>query len=112
MVAIAISSVDQVLRSCLEQLLRSDPTMTLVGSVDSPSALLGLADKHHIDVVLADTPTHVQLADQQVRREGTAWVVILDRADEESSLDALSAGASAILPRFADRKEIVSAIKA
>jgi len=112
MVGIAISSIDPVLRSSLELLLRDEPAITLVGSVDSPSALLGLADKHHIDVVVADAPPREQLADWQVRRKGTAWVVILDRAEEESGLDALSAGASAILPRFADPKELVSAIKA
>ena len=108
MVGIAISSIDPVLRSSLEQLLRDEPAITLVGSVDSPSALLGLADKHHIDVVVADAPPREQLADWQVRRKGTAWVVILDRAEEESGLDALSAGASAILPRFADPKELGS----
>ena len=112
MVGIAISSIDPVLRSSLEQLLREEPAITLVGSVDSPSALLGLADKHHIDVVVAEAPPREQLADWQVRRKGTAWVVILDRADEESGLDALSAGVSAILPRSADPEEIVSAIKA
>ena len=111
MVAIAISAVDPVLGSSLE-LLRDEPAITLVGSADSPSALLGLAEKLHIDVVLAEAPPREQLADWQVHREGTAWVVFLDRADEESSLDALSSGASAILPRSADRKEIVSAIKA
>lgn len=112
MVAIAISAVDPLLRGSLERLLRDEPTMTLVGSADSPSALLGLAEKLHIDVVIAEAPPPEQLADWQVHRAGTAWVVLLDRAADESSLDALNSGASAILPRSADRKEIVSAIKA
>jgi DNA-binding NarL/FixJ family response regulator len=109
MVAIAISAIDPELRSSLEQLPREDPAITLVGSADSPSALLALAEKHHIDVVLAAEPPS---ADWQVRHERAAWVVILDRADEESALEALCAGASAILPRSADRKEIIHAIKA
>src|SRR5271170_5441769 len=108
MVAIAISAIDPVLRSSLEQLPREDPAITLVGSAESPSALLALAENHHIDVVLAEAPPS---ADWQVRHERAAWVVILDRTDEDSGLDALWAGASAILHRSADRKELVHAIK-
>jgi DNA-binding NarL/FixJ family response regulator len=112
MVAIAIFSVDPVLRGNLEQLPREDPAITVVGIVDSPSALLELAETHHVDVVLAETLPNELLKDQQVRHQQAAWVLILDRADEETSLDALSTGASAILPRTANRREIVTAIRA
>jgi DNA-binding NarL/FixJ family response regulator len=112
MVAIAIFSADPVLRGTLEQLPREDPAITVVGIVDSPSALLELAERHHVDVVLAETLPNELLTDQQVRHQQTAWVLILDRADEETSLDALSTGASAILPRTANRREIVTAIRA
>ena len=112
MVAIAIFSVDPVLRGNLEQLPREDPAITIVGIVDSPLALLELAETHHVDVVLAETLPSELLTDQQVRHQQTAWVLILDRADEETSLDALSTGASAILPRTANRREIVTAIRA
>ena len=112
MVAIAIFSVDPVLRGSLEQLPREDPAFTVVGTVDSPSALLELAETHHVDVVLAETLPNELLKDQQVRHQQAAWVLILDRADEETSLDALSTGASAILPRTANRREIVTAIRA
>jgi DNA-binding NarL/FixJ family response regulator len=110
MVAIAIFSVDPVLRGSLEQLPREDPAFTVVGIVDSPSALLELAETHHVDVVLAETLPRELL--RQVRHEQTAWVLIPDRADEETSLDALSTGASAVLPRTADRREIATAIRA
>ena len=112
MVAIAIFSADPVLRGTFEQLPREDPAITVVGIVDSPSALLELAETHHVDVVLADTLPSELLTDHQVRHQQTAWVLILDRADEETSLDALSTGASAILPRTANRREIVTAIRA
>jgi len=46
MVAIAISAIDPVLRSSLEQLPREDSAITLVGSAESPSALLALAQAH------------------------------------------------------------------
>ena len=112
MVAIAIFSVDPVLRGNLEQLPCEDPAITVVGIVDSPSTLLELTQKHHVDVVLAEAPPSDLLTDWQVRHQKTAWVLILDRADEETSLDALSTGASAILPRTANRTEIVTAIRA
>jgi DNA-binding NarL/FixJ family response regulator len=112
MVAIAIFSVDPVFRGSLEQLPREDPAITVVGIVDSPSALLELAETHHVDVVLAETLPRELLTNWQVRHEQTAWVLIPDRADEETSLDALSTGASAVLPRTADRREIATAIRA
>jgi DNA-binding NarL/FixJ family response regulator len=70
-----------------------------------------LAKTHHIDVVLTEAPPG-HLTDWQVRRQKTAWVLILDRVDEETGLAALSAGASAILLRTADRREIATAIRA
>ncbi|MGB6539477.1 MAG: response regulator transcription factor [Xanthobacteraceae bacterium] len=112
MVTIAIFSADPVLRGNLEQLPREDPAITVVGIVDSPSALLELAKTRHVDVVLAEVPPSELLTDWQVRHQQTAWVLILDRADEQTSLDAFSAGASAILPRTANRREIVTAIRA
>jgi DNA-binding NarL/FixJ family response regulator len=71
-----------------------------------------LAETHHVDVVLAETLPRELLTNWQVRHEQTAWVLIPDRADEETSLDALSTGASAVLPRTADRREIATAIRA
>jgi DNA-binding NarL/FixJ family response regulator len=112
MVAIAIFSVDPVLRGNLEQLPREDPAITVVGIVDSPSALLELAKTRDVDVVLAEVPPSELLTDWQVRYQQTAWVLILDRADEQTSLHAFIAGASAILSRTANRREIVTAIRA
>ena len=74
--------------------------------------MLRLIDQNHVDVVLADTPSREQLADWRTRHGETAFVVLVDGTDEEDSLDALYAGARAILPRSAERNEIVAAIKA
>ena len=101
-----------MLRGNLEQLPREDPAITVVGIVDSPSALLELAKTRDVDVVLAEVPPSELLTDWQVRHQQTAWVLILDRADEQTSLHAFIAGASAILPRTANRREIVTAIRA
>jgi DNA-binding NarL/FixJ family response regulator len=113
MVAIAIFSVDQTLRRRLEQLPRKDPAITLVGIADSPAALLALAERHDLDVVLSgQVPASEQLADWQARHRRQAWIVFPAKADEQKSLEALGAGASAVLSRSADPTEIVAVIRA
>ena len=112
MTTIAIYSADPVLRCSLEQLLRGDPAMTVVGVADNPSAMLRLIDQNHVDAVLADSPPREQLADWRNRHGDTAFVVLIDGYSDEDSLDALHAGARGILPRSAERKEIAVAVKA
>jgi DNA-binding NarL/FixJ family response regulator len=112
MTAIVIFSVDPILRRGLEELLRGTPTLTVVGVANDPSALLRFIDQNHVDAVLADAPPHEHLAEWRIRHDQTAFVVLVDGGDDENSLDALYAGAQAILPRSADRSEILVAIKA
>jgi DNA-binding NarL/FixJ family response regulator len=112
MTIIAIYSADPVLRCRLEQLLRGDPAMTVVGVADNPSAVLRLIDQNHVDIVLADSPPREHLADWRTLHGETAFVILIDGRNKEDSLDALFAGARAILPRSAERNEIVVAIKA
>jgi DNA-binding NarL/FixJ family response regulator len=112
MTTIAIYSADPVLRCSLEQLLRGDPAMTVVGVADNPSAMLRLIDRNHVDAVLADSPPREQLADWRNRHADTAFVVLIDGYSDEDSLDALHAGARGILPRSAERFEIAVAVKA
>jgi len=112
MTAVAIYSADPVLRCSLEQLLRGDPAMTVVGVADNPSAMLRLIDQNHVDAVLADSPPREQLADWRNRHADTAFVVLIDGYSDEDSLDALHAGARGILPRSAERNEIAVAVKA
>jgi len=112
MTAIAIYSADPVLRCSLERQLREDPAMSVVGVADNPSALLQLIDQNHVDTVLADSPPREQLADWRTRHGETAFVVLIGGCSKEDSLEALYAGARGILPRSAERNEIVVAIKA
>ncbi len=112
MVAIAIFSADPAMRRSLEQLLREDSTFSIVGVVDDPAAISLLIDQNHANVVLADVPLRERLADWRLRHNQTAFVIFVDGADEEDSLDALYAGARAILPRTAKPDEIITAIKA
>jgi NarL family two-component system response regulator YdfI len=112
MVAIAIFSTDPVLRHSLEQLLRTDPAVTIVGVADDPSAVLRLIEQNHLDAVLADAPPPEQLSDWRMRHGRTAFVVLIEATDPEDGIEALQAGAGAILPRAAERDEIVAALKA
>jgi len=112
MVAIAIFSADPAMCRSLEQLLREDSALSIAGVVDDPAAISLLIDQNHVNVVLADAPAREQLADWRTRHNQTAFVIFLDGADEEASLEALYAGARAILPRKAKPDEIVTVIKA
>ena len=112
MVAIAIFSADPAMCRSLEQLLREDSALSIAGVVDDPAAISLLIDQNHVNVVLADAPAREQLADWRTRHNQTAFVFFVDGADEEASLEALYAGARAILPRKAKPDEIVTVIKA
>src|SRR6516165_347875 len=76
------------------------------------AAISLLIDQNHANVVLADVPPRERLADWRIRHNQTAFVIFVDLANEEDSLDALYAGARAILPRTAKPDEIVTVIKA
>src|SRR6516165_278257 len=102
MVAIAIFSADPAMRRSLEQLLREDAALSIVGVIDDPAAISLLIDQNHANVVLADVPPRKRLADWRIRHNQTAFVIFVDLANEEDSLDALYAGARAILPRTAN----------
>jgi DNA-binding NarL/FixJ family response regulator len=112
MTAVAIYSADPILRHGLEQLLRNDAAMTVVGVADNPLAILRLIDQNHVDAVLADSPPHEHLADWRTRHAETAFVILIDGDNDDDGIDALHARARGILPRSAERNEIVVAIKA
>jgi DNA-binding NarL/FixJ family response regulator len=112
MVAIAIFSADPAMRRSLEQLPREDPTLSIVGVVDDPTAISLLIDQNRVNVVLADMPLRERLAAWRIRHNQTAFVIFIGGPDEDDSLEALYAGARAILPRTAKPDEIITAIKA
>jgi DNA-binding NarL/FixJ family response regulator len=90
----------------------SDVTDRGVGVVRDGVLRATLIDQNHVNVVLADVPPLERLADWRIRHNQTAFVIFVDGADEDDSLDALYAGARAILPRTAKPDEIITAIKA
>jgi two-component system, NarL family, response regulator YdfI len=112
-IAIAIFSADQTLRRRLEELARKAAAIDLIGLANSPAALEALAQGHRLDVVLSgEAPANGQLAELQARHRHVAWIVFPREVDEHTTLEALGAGASAVLPRSAEPTEIVAAIRA
>jgi DNA-binding NarL/FixJ family response regulator len=109
MVAVAIFSIDPILRRNLEQLPHDDPAFALVG--DHPSSVPELLNQHRIDVLLADAPTRELLAEYRGRHDRVELVVLLDGADPEDGVRALKAGARAVLHRSSSRNEIIAAVK-
>lgn len=108
MVAVAIFSIDPILRRNLEQLPHDDPAFALVG--DHPSSVPELLNQYRIDVLLADAPTRELLAEYRGRHDRVALVVLLDGADPEDGVRALKAGARAVLHRSSSRNEIIAVI--
>jgi DNA-binding NarL/FixJ family response regulator len=111
MIGVLIFAVDARLRRTLDELPQKDSTIAIMGIADDQQSLVKLAETSHVDVVLTQKmPTAKQLANWRARHNGTAWVFFLDPADKRAAVDALSAGASAILPASADLGEIITAI--
>ncbi len=98
MIAVAIFSADTVLRRSLEQMLRTEPAVAIVGVADAPPVLLRLLDRSHVDAVVADAPPPDQLSDWRMRHDRTPFVVLVDGTDPENGIEAFRAGAAAILP--------------
>jgi DNA-binding NarL/FixJ family response regulator len=110
MVAVAIYSADPALRLRLEQLIRMELGYTVATVTHDPAAVSRLIEQSRVDTVVAHAPPREQLSNWRDRHPATTFVVIAGENDEEETLDALYAGASAILPRWAESTEIATAI--
>jgi len=110
MVAVAIYSADPALRLRLEQLIRIELGYTVASVTHDPAAVSRLIEQSRVDTVVAHAPPREQLSNWRDRHPATTFVVIAGENDEEETLDALYAGASAILPRWAESTEIATAI--
>ena len=110
MVAVAIYSADPALRLRLEQLLRMELGYTVASVTHDPAAVSRLIEQSRVDTVVAHAPPREQLSNWRDRHPATTFVVIAGENDEEETLDALYAGATAILPPWAESTEIATAI--
>src|SRR6516164_1864601 len=109
-VAVAIYSADPADRLRLEQQLRAEPGYRVAGVTHDPTTVSRLIEQSRADTVVAHAPSREQLTEWRSRHPATTFVVIVGENDEEETLDALYAGASAILPPRAEGIEIATAI--
>lgn len=110
MVAVAIYSADPAFRLRLEQLLRAELRYTAASVTHDPAAVSRLIEQSRVDTVLAHAPSREQLTEWRNRHPATTIVVIAGESNEGETLDALYAGASAILPPWSESTEIATAI--
>src|SRR5262249_16157348 len=110
MVAVAIYSANPALRLRLEQLLRLELGYTVASVTHDPATVSRLIEQSRVDTVVAHAPPREQLSNWRDRHPATTFVGLAGENDEEETLDALYAGASAILPRWAESTEIATAI--
>ena len=115
MVAIAVYSPDSSRGRELDALLRALPEVTVTGLAAEPSALIALLEESYVEAVVMDAPPPAGERDLSFdwmrRHPRIACVALVEEADPES-IEALRAGAAAILPRSAGREELAIAIKA
>jgi DNA-binding NarL/FixJ family response regulator len=112
MAAVAIFARDQSLRDALERLMRQEPGIKLIGAAREPSGLARLMQQFRVDLVLADSPSAAQVGEWLARHPATAFIVLVGDADEDEAVDALYAGARAVVPRAAGRDELRATIAA
>ena len=112
MAAIAICCTDAKRREQLERLLRATPGMVVAGIVDDVPALTRIAERPHVEAVVADAPARAQLRAWHLAHPGLPLIALIEEADAEGALDALHAGAAAVVPRSAGGSEIAAAIEA
>jgi DNA-binding NarL/FixJ family response regulator len=113
MIATAVLAADPALRGELAALLRSQPGLTLVGTAGDTLELARLLDEASIAVVLVDAPgMDAGLDAWPPVRHDIAWVLLIEEAGEDAVIEALAAGARAVLPRAADAGDIALAIAA
>jgi two-component system, NarL family, response regulator YdfI len=111
MISVLIFAADAKLRRTLKRLSQNDSAITVVGSAEDQESLVRLANRTRVDVVLAQEMTSTKkLRDWRGRLNGIPCVLFIERS-EQVGLDALGAGASAVLPPSADLTEIVATIR-
>jgi DNA-binding NarL/FixJ family response regulator len=84
--------------------------IAVVDSAANPAALSGLRARIAADVILAEIPAEASAQAWLAPAKGAAVVALVDGTVEDAALDALHAGASAVLPRSAGDDEIAAAI--
>ena len=112
MVAIAVFSPDPLRCAELGDLLKAIPAVSVVGVAAEASALIALIEESYVEVVVMDAPPRGSSIDWPARLTKIARVALIEAADPEESIEALRAGAAAVLPRSGGREALAAAITA
>jgi DNA-binding NarL/FixJ family response regulator len=111
-IAVAVFCADRDLRERLLALLHADASLNVVGVSGQASELRQLIDRARPAVVLADQPPpQWPVGRQRHAPDPAALVVLSDNDDAEEWVDALAAGAQAVLPRTSGAADIINAVK-
>jgi DNA-binding NarL/FixJ family response regulator len=111
-IAVAVFCAEGDLRERLLELLHKDASLVVVGASDQASELRQLVDRARPAVVLADKPPpQWRVGRPRQANNPAALVVLADDNDAEAWVDALDAGAQAVLPQTSCAGDIINALK-
>jgi DNA-binding NarL/FixJ family response regulator len=88
------------------------PEIAVVDSAATPAALTRLRARIDVDVIVAEVPAETAAEAWLAAAKGAVIIALVDSAAEDAMLDALHAGASAVLPHGAEEAELAAAIVA
>jgi len=109
-VRVLLASASAVRLAGLEALVKSAPSLKLVGTLQNPQAIFARASESKADVVLVDLEREASLA--LTTKISSPVVLLIDNPDPNWTALALRFGVRAILARDAKPDEILHAIKA
>ena len=111
-IALAICCGDGAWRSRLARLAAADARFGVVGAAGDAASFARLMEKHRVDVALVRSPAAEQLRRWTRRHRATAFVAIVDDAAADAGIDALRAGARALLSATATDTDIAITLQA
>src|SRR5262249_43480151 len=110
--AVAICSADRALRQRLVAALDADANLAVMGTVGDAAALALLFERARVDIAVVDAPATDRLMELTRTYPATAFVAIVDPAPHDGAVDALRAGAHALLSRAADDADVALTVRA
>ena len=110
MTAVAIYTEDSNLRGRIERLLREEASIRIAGDAADLPTVTRLMGENDFDVLLTDAAAPEQLKNGS--RCATRLIALVDGDDHDEAIGALAAGADGVIPRSAERGELLAAIDA
>ncbi|MFJ4774810.1 response regulator [Streptomyces sp. NPDC088762] len=115
MIRVLIVDDERLLRTCMQQILESEPDIVVPATCDGPEALAAVAE-HRPDVVLLDlrmpqTDGLTVLAALRAEAAPPAVAVLTTFSAEEDVAGALSAGASGFLLKDTAPEELIHSVR-